>query len=163
MQQGKGPWAYNNSYEAKKLWTPPQNTRRPTQPIWCSISTKKQFSHLSTAIVQLIAGVFFFGMQAYEYSTTLEREHKQTGILWKWGITFYRKRREIPHSSKRLHLAYKLSPTFRTQKNGVRNTTVIQWRKRKHLCPVQFWAYIVTRLDSYLGSSDDNPVNTVWV
>ena len=38
-----------------------------------------------------------------------------------------------------------------------------QWRTEKHLCPVKIWMYIVTRLDSYPGSSYYTPVNIVWV
>ena len=33
----------------------------------------------------------------------------------------------------------------------------------KHLCSVQVWADIVKIMDSYPGSSDNTPVNTVWV
>ena len=56
-----------------------------------------------------------------------------------------------------------MSSTFRTQKNGVKNVTVTQWRTGKHLCPVRIWADIITRLDSYPGTLYDTPVNTVWV
>ena len=54
-------------------------------------------------------------------------------------------------------------PASRMQKNGVKNATVTQWRTGKHICPVQVWADIVTRLDSYPVLSDDTPVNTVWL
>ena len=47
-------------------------------------------------------------------------------ILQKGDISFYRKHRELSHGIGILHLADKVSPTFRTQKNGVKNTTVTQ-------------------------------------
>ena len=102
-------------------------------------------------------------MRSCKYSTTPKGDHNQTCILWKGGIKFYRKRRKLPHSRGRLHLADKVSLAFRTHKIGVKNATVNQWRTVKRLCPVQFWADIVTKLDSYPGLSDNTPVNTVWV
>ena len=78
---------------------------------------KKQYSHLRTDIRQLIVGDFFFGMRSCKYSTTPKVEHKRTRILRKGDIIFYRKRRELPHISRRLHLEVKVSPTFRKQKN----------------------------------------------
>ena len=56
-----------------------------------------------------------------------------------------------------------LTPTFCTQKNGVKNGTVTQWRRTTTLCPVSIWAEIIILLDSYLGTTCDTPVNTVWV
>ena len=56
-----------------------------------------------------------------------------------------------------------MSPPFMTQKNGVKNATVTQWRTGKYFFPVQVWVDIVIRLGSYPGSSDNKPVNTVWV
>ena len=64
-------------------------------------------------------------------------------ILQKGDIQFYRKYHELPHDSGILHLTDKLSPTFRTQKNGVKNATVTQWRTNKNLCPVRIWAGII--------------------
>ena len=96
-------------------------------------------------------------------STTLKGERKKTCILRKRDIKFYRKRRELPHSSGRLHLAENLSLTFRTQKNGVKNTTLNQWWTGKHICSVKVWVDIVTMLDLYPGLLDDTPVNAVWV
>ena len=69
-------------------------------------------------------------------------------ILRKGNIKLYRKRRKLLYIIRRLHLAEKMSPTFRMQKNGVKNATVTQWRTGKHLFPVQFWVDIATRLDS---------------
>ena len=66
------------------------------------------------------------------------------------------------HSSGCLHLTDKVSPTFRTQKNGVKKSIVTQWRMGKNLFPVQVWDGIFTRLDLYPVSSYDTPVNTVW-
>ena len=88
---------------------------------------RKQHSHLRTAIGQLIAGDFLFGMKSCKYFATPKGENKQTYILRKGGIRFYSKQRGLPHSSGCIHLADKVSPTFRAQKNGFKNATVIQW------------------------------------
>ena len=61
---------------------------------------------------------FFTSVQRNQFGTTTKR------ILHKGDIRFYRKRRELSHNSGILHLADKVSPTFRTQKYGVKNTTV---------------------------------------
>ena len=102
-------------------------------------------------------------MQSCDYFTTPKEEHKQTRILRKGGIKFYSKWRKLPHSSGRLYLADNVSLTFRTHKNEVNNSTVTQWWTGKYLCPVQVWADIATRLETYLGSSDDTSMNTAWV
>ena len=124
---------------------------------------KRTDTHLNTSIGQLIAGTFFFGMQSCEYSTTPKGEDKRTRILHKGDIHFYMKRREVSHESGILHLADKVSPTFRTQKNGVKNATMTQWRTTTTICPVNIWAEIIIRLDSYSGTTSVTPVNTVWV
>ena len=92
---------------------------------------KREYSHLSTTIRNLTAGPFFFGIRSCKYYTTPKGCHKQTRVLRKGFIKFYRKRGEVPHSIGRLHLADKVSPTFRTQ------NIVTQWRRRKNICPVQ--------------------------
>ena len=69
----------------------------------------------------------------------------------------------MSHDSGILHLDDKVSPTFRTQKNGVKNATMTQWWKTTTLCPVRIWAEIIIQLDSYSGKTRDTPVNTVWV
>ena len=97
---------------------------------------KQTDKHLNTAIGQLIANKFFFGMRSCEYSTTPKGEDKLTRILQKGDICFYRKRRVLSHDSGILHLADKVSQAFRTQKNGVKNTTVTQWHTTTTLCPV---------------------------
>ena len=88
---------------------------------------KRTDTHLNTSIGQLTAGSFFFGMRSCEYSTTHKGEDECTRILQKGDISFYRKRRELYHDSGILHLADKVSPTLRTQKNGVKNATVSLW------------------------------------
>ena len=103
---------------------------------------KRTDTHLNTAIGQLISGAFFLGMRSYEYSTTPEGEDKRTRILQKWDISFYIKRREFSHDSGIHHLADKVSLKFRTHKNGVKNSTVTQWRTTTTLCPVNIWAEI---------------------
>ena len=85
---------------------------------------KQKNTHINTAIGQLIAGEFFLGMQSCTYSTTPKGEDKHTRILQKGDICFYRKRRELSHDSGVLHLDDKVSPAFRTQKNGVKIATV---------------------------------------
>ena len=102
-------------------------------------------------------------MHSFEYSTTIKGEDKCTRILQKEDIHFYRKYRELSHDSGILHLADKVSPTFLTQKNGVKNATGTQWRTTTTLCPVHIWAEIIIRLDSYSGTTSDKTVNTVWV
>ena len=102
-------------------------------------------------------------MRACKYSTTPKGEDKHTRIIQKGGIIFYRKRRELSHRSGILHLADKVSPTFRKQKNGVKNATATQWRTTKTLCQVKIWDEIIIRLDLYLGKTSVTPVNTVWL
>ena len=113
---------------------------------------KKQHSHLSTTIGQLIAGDFFLGMRSCKYYKNPKGENNQTRILWKGDIRFYRKLCELLYGSGCIHLADKVSPIFRTHDNGVKNATVTHWWRGKHLFPVQVWDDIVTRLDSYPGS-----------
>ena len=124
---------------------------------------KQTNTHLNTDIAQLISDVFFFGIQSCEYSTTTKGENKRTHILHKGDIQFLRKCHELPHDSGILHLADKVSPTFRTHKNGVKNATVTQYRTSTSLCQVRIWAEIIIRLDSYSGTTRDTPVNMVWV
>ena len=118
---------------------------------------------LNTAIGQLIAGAFFFGIRSCEYSTTPKGENKRTRILQKGGIHSYRKCRKISHDSGILHLSDKVSLIFLTHKKGVKNATVTQWRTTTTLCLVGIWAEIVIQLDSYPGTTRDTPVNMVWV
>ena len=75
---------------------------------------KRTDTHLNTAIGQLIAGAFFFGMRSCEYSATPKGGDKHTRILQKGDISLYRKHRELSHDSGILHLADKVSPTFGT-------------------------------------------------
>ena len=49
------------------------------------------------------------------------------------------------------------------KKNGVKNAIVTQWRTTTTLCPVNIWAEIIVRLDSYSGTTSVTPVNMVWV
>ena len=136
----------------KSVYTPTKH-QKSIPANWVFRIYKEQYSHLITAIGQLITGAFFWGKRPCEYSTTPKGDHKRTHILRKRETKFYRKRRKIPHIRGCIQLADKVFPTLWTQKNGVKNATVTQWRTGKHLCPVQVWADIVTRLDSYPGSS----------
>ena len=118
---------------------------------------------MNTSIGQLISGAFFFGMRSCKYSTTPKGEEKCKRILQKGDTRFYIKRRELSHNSGILHLADKVSLTLCTQKNGVKNATVTQWRTITTLCLVHIWAEIIIRLDSYSGTTRDTLVNMVWV
>ena len=102
-------------------------------------------------------------MQSCKYSTTPKEEDKRKIILQKGGVRFYRKRRKVSQDSGILHLADKVSPEFQTQKNGVKHATVTQCRTTTTLCPVRIWAEIIIRLDSYLGTTRDTPLNTFWI
>ena len=82
---------------------------------------KRANTHMNTAIGQLAAGAFFFGMQYCKYSTTPKGEDKHTRILQKGDIHLYRKRCKISHNSGILHLADKVSLKFRTQKTGLKS------------------------------------------
>ena len=104
-------------------------------------------TNLNTSMGQLIEGAFFFGMRSCEYSETPKGEDKCTRILNKGNIRFYRKRHTLSHNSGILHLADKVSSTFRTQKNGVKNATMTQWWTKKTLCAVRIWAEIIIQLD----------------
>ena len=102
-------------------------------------------------------------MRSCNDSTTPKGGDKLTHILQKEDIRFYRKRRELSHNSGILHLADKVSPTFRKQKNGVKNATVTQWRTAKTLYPVRIWAETIIQLDLYLVKTRDTTVKTFWV
>ena len=91
----------------------------------------------------------FFSMRSCEYYTTPKGEDKRTRILQKRDIRFYRNCRELSHESGILHIADKVSQTFFTQKNGVKNARATQWRTTTDLCPVHIWAEIIIQLDSY--------------
>ena len=69
---------------------------------------KRTNTHLNTAIGQLIAGAFFFGMKSCKYSTTPKGGDKRTRILQKGDIRFYRKCRKLSHNIGILHLADKV-------------------------------------------------------
>ena len=66
-----------------------------------------------------------------------KREDKRTRILQKGDIHFYIKRCKFSHDSGIPHLANKVSLTFCTQKNSVKNSTVTQWRTTTTLCLVR--------------------------
>ena len=102
-------------------------------------------------------------MRSCEYSTTTKGVEKRTHILQKGDILFNRKCRKISNGSGILHLEDKVSPKPRTQKIGVKNATVTQWRTATTLCSVRIWAEIIIQLDSYSGTTRDTPVNMVWV
>ena len=63
--------------------------------------------------------------------------------MCKGDIKLYSKQCDLLHSSVYIHLSDKVSLTFRTQNNGVKNSTLTQWWTGKNLCPVQIWADII--------------------
>ena len=81
----------------------------------------------------------------------------------KVDILFYRKLHELPHGSGILHLDDKVSPMFRTHKNGVKNSTLTQWIITTNLCLVLIWLEVVIIMNSYPETTRDTPVNMVWV
>ena len=85
-------------------------------------------------------------MKSCEYSETPKGYNKQTRILRKRYISFHRKQYKLLHSSVCIYLVDKVSPTFFTQNNGVKNVTMTQWGDFKHLFLVQIWVYIITIL-----------------
>ena len=110
-----------------------------------------------TRAEEIILSSFSASVRRNQLGTTSKR------ILQKGDIRFYRKCRGLSHDSGILHLADKVSLILRTQKNGVKNSIVTQWRTTTTLCPVRVWAEIIIRLDSYSETTRDTPVNTVWV
>ena len=97
-------------------------------------------THLNTAISQLIAGVFFSACGRAINQQLLKGRTNAHAYFRKGGIFVYRKRRELSYDSGILNLADKVSPKFSTQKNGVKNATVKQWRTAITICPVRIWA-----------------------
>ena len=53
---------------------------------------------------------------------------KKARILRKVGIRFYIKRRELTQNSGQIHLVDKVSPIFRSHKNGFKNATLTRWQ-----------------------------------
>ena len=83
--------------------------------------------------------------------------------MQKGGIRFYSKLPELLHRKGCIQLVENVALIFRIQNNGAKHATVIQCWTGKHLCLAKVWSDIITRLESYPGSSEDTPVNTVWV
>ena len=81
--------------------------------------------------MKIIVSSFTASVQRNQFSTTRKR------ILQKGDIRFYKKCRELSHDSGILHIAGKVSPTFCTQKNRVKNATVKQWQTAITLFPVR--------------------------
>ena len=81
------------------------------------------------------------------------------------NIAFFKDGKSLDRISQAhlLHTADSVSITFETQKNERKFDTVTQWRTdHAVLCPVKQWAGIITRISSYVGSTDDTPVSAVW-
>ena len=80
------------------------------------------------------------------------------------GISTLMKNNHAFYTIPEIEVVYHtVSPTLCTQKNGVKNATVTQGQTTTTLYLVHIWAKIIIRLDSYLGTTRDTPVNTVWV
>ena len=123
----------------------------------------KQNPHLITATIHITVGGLSFSTRSWKYSTTIKWEANLTHILRKLDIKYYRKHHDIAHRSCLVHLAEKVSPTFQTHNNYIKTATVTKWETVKHLCILWIWADIISRQESYPGSSYNAPVNTVWV
>ena len=130
--------------------------------MWCTLIkhtgiTDEFLGGYPTRAEETLMSSFAASVRRNQFGTTRKR------ILQKGDIRFYRKRRELFHDIGIIHLADKVSPTFHTQKNRVKNATVTQWRTTTTLCPVNIWSEIIIQLDSYSGTTSDTPVNMVWV
>ena len=68
--QVKVTLSYNDIYGDKNLWNPLTKPHNSIPAKLVFRIYKKQYSHLSKAIGQVIAGAFFFNMKSCEYSTT---------------------------------------------------------------------------------------------
>ena len=107
--------------------------------MWCTLIkhtgiTDEFLGGYPTRAEETLMPSFAASVRRNQFGTTRKR------ILQKGDIRFYRKRRELSHDSGILHLADKVSLTFCTQKNGVKNSTVTQWQTTTTLCPVRIWA-----------------------
>ena len=118
---------------------------------------------MSTAIIQLIAGAFVFGVCSCEYSTTPKGEEKQTHILKKGNIRFYRKRCKLTHNIGCIHLEDNVYPTLSAHENEKKNAVVTKWRTGKLIYLVHIWDNITTIMNVYPRTSGDTPLNTVWL
>jgi hypothetical protein len=77
------------------------------------------------------------------------------------NIRFFKKKRLLPHSDPRLHLANTVSITFEHQKRDIKHDTITHHRSHDPLlCPVKIWSKIIKRLHSYSSSTPTTTVNT---
>ena len=79
---------------------------------------RKHHSHLSVAIVQIIVGDFFFVVSSCDYSMACKGEMKQTRILCKGCMKFYRKIYKLTYTTED---AYTWQTRY-TQSSGRRET-----------------------------------------
>ena len=117
---------------------------------------------LQRAIAELAYGALFFAMRSCEYSKTNEKNPK-THILCLKDISFYDCKGHPV--TKHLHKAHAVKITFPNQKNGEKDESIIRYAHRSKTGPdpVAIWAAIVTRIQSYEGTNEDTPINTVCV
>ena len=102
-------------------------------------------------------------MRQREYSVTAQKDTKWTWIFKKGDIKFDRNIWKLNHSICLIHLVETLFPTSHMQKNCFKNAILTRCQTGKHFYPVKIWSNIIIKLESYLKTSEDSPVNTVWL
>jgi hypothetical protein len=117
------------------------------------------------AVVAEIAIVaYFYAMRSCEITATPTpgRTNKITRLR---GVTFRdASHREIPHTSRRLSSAFRVTVTFENQKNGLKMDRQTHERMGDPVvCPVLRLAALVKRiLRADDATGPDTPVSTIW-
>lgn len=99
----------------------------------------------------------FFAMRSCEYLFFRRGDRKTLEVIVGDVIFRDEKYNVIPHSNNptTLRKASTVSLLFRTQKNGIRNATVTQWRSgHPSFCPVLLLADQVAHIRSFCSSND---------
>jgi hypothetical protein len=116
-------------------------------------------SSADKAMSELFTSAFFFAMRSCEYLKV--SGPRKTKIICLRNIHFFKGARQLPHSSKNLHLADTVSITFEEQKRDTKNDIITHHRTHDNtLCPVKIWTKIVCCLISYPTTTSDTPINT---
>jgi len=120
---------------------------------------KLAVSQFDKALCQLFIGAFFFAMRSCEYVKVTGP--RKTKLLTVQNIRFFIGNRQLKHDDPLLQSADCVAITFEYQKRDVKNDVITQHRSGDSvLCPVQTWAAIVQRINSYSGTSSSSTVNT---
>jgi hypothetical protein len=107
---------------------------------------------------------FFWAMRSCENTTP--PLPGRTKLIRLWGIIFRTDEGKIiPHTSKRLHLAARITITFEDQKNKKKMDSRTQQRTGDPLlCPALIVASLVQRIYQNVPNANENtPINTVHV